>query len=195
MSLLPIILREAIEDMYNPSPSIYDQHFGLGLLNDDLLRRQPSYSLMSVPLNSGYLRPWRHQHSGDSGVSTIEADKHNFKVNLDVQQFKPEEISVKLTGNDLIIEGKHEERQDKHGFVSRQFTRRYTLPENVDLEKLESKLSSDGILSLVAPKKVEKSNNERAIPIVKTNQPALKQQTSQEGAKSAKDGKEEKIKA
>nr|AYP00112.1 small heat shock protein 21.4 [Laodelphax striatellus] len=173
---MSLLLRDLLDDIYNPA-NIYDQHFGLGLLNDEL---QPSsHSLLSVPLSSGYVRPWRHLHSDNSGVSTIEADENNFKVNLDVQQFKPEEISVKLSGNDLVIEGKHEERKDKHGYVSRQFTRRYTIPDNFDLEKSESKLSSDGILSLMAPKKIEASTTQRSIPIVRTNQPALKQQQHQ----------------
>lgn len=76
------------------------------------------------------------------------------QVNLDVQQFKPEEINVKVVDDYLVVEGKHEEKQDKHGYISRQFTRRYKLPENVNLEAIQSSLSSDGILSIAAPKKV-----------------------------------------
>lgn len=53
-----------------------------------------------------------------------------------------------------MVEGKHEERQDKHGYISRQFTRRYKLPPNVNLEAVKSSLSSDGVLSIAAPKKV-----------------------------------------
>lgn len=79
---------------------------------------------------------------------------HFQQVNLDVQQFKPEEINVKVVDDHLVVEGKHEERQDKHGYISRQFTRRYKLPENVELESLKSTLSSDGILAITAPKKV-----------------------------------------
>ncbi len=76
------------------------------------------------------------------------------QVSLDVQQFKPEEINVKVVDDHVVVEGKHEERQDKHGFISRQFTRRYLLPPNVNIEAVKSSLSSDGILSISAPKKV-----------------------------------------
>ena len=76
------------------------------------------------------------------------------QVNLDVQQFKPEELKVKVIDEFLIVEAKHEERTDHHGFVSRQFTRRYKLPQDIDAQALVSKLSSDGVLSLEAPKKV-----------------------------------------
>lgn len=71
-----------------------------------------------------------------------------------MQQFKPEEIKVKVVDDFIVVEGKHEERQDKHGYISRQFTRRYKLPPNVNLEAVKSSLSSDGVLSIAAPKKV-----------------------------------------
>lgn len=75
-------------------------------------------------------------------------------MNLDVQQFKPEEIDVKIVDDYLVVEAKHEERADKHGFISRQFTRRYKLSENLDLDAIKSTISSDGILLITAPKKV-----------------------------------------
>lgn len=96
---------------------------------------------------------------------------------MDVQQFKPDEVNVKIVDNYLVVEGKHEEKQDKHGFISRQFTRRYRLPDDVQQENISSSISSDGILSISAPKKSQAigNSNERQIPIVHTNAPALKQ--------------------
>lgn len=84
----------------------------------------------------------------------MKNDKEEFRVNLDVQQFKPQELKVKVTEGYLVVEAKHEERSDEHGFISRQFTRRYKLPQDVDPSTVVSALSSDGILSLHAPKKV-----------------------------------------
>src|SRR5690349_5190745 len=46
-----------------------------------------------------------------------------FQVSIDVNSFRPEEIEVKLKDREIIVEGKHEERQDELGFVSRQFSR------------------------------------------------------------------------
>jgi HSP20 family molecular chaperone IbpA len=63
-----------------------------------------------------------------------ESDK--IKVKLDVIHFRPEEITVKTVGKDLIVEGKHDEKCDENGFVSRQFTRRYEMPDDIDLERL-----------------------------------------------------------
>ena len=52
-----------------------------------------------------------------------------FRVNVDVQHFKPEEINIKTKDNRLIIHARHEERPDEHGFIMREFTRQYVLPK------------------------------------------------------------------
>ncbi|XP_060519417.1 protein lethal(2)essential for life-like [Cylas formicarius] len=102
--------------------------------------------------------------------TSITIDKDHFQANIDVQQFKPEEITVKFSGdNTVTVEGKHEEKQDEHGFISRHFVRRYVLPDDVDAQKLQSKLSSDGVLSIAAPKKPEGKQLEyREIPVQRT---------------------------
>lgn len=73
---------------------------------------------------------------------------------LDVQQFSPDEISVKTVDNQVVVEAKHEEKQDEHGYISRHFIRRYVLPPSHDLVNVASTLSSDGVLTITAPKKV-----------------------------------------
>jgi crystallin alpha B len=55
-------------------------------------------------------------------------------VNLDVHQFKPEEITVKTIENYVIIEGRHQEKEDEHGYIQRHFVRKYLLPEGVKPE-------------------------------------------------------------
>lgn len=71
-----------------------------------------------------------------------------------MQQFAPNEITVKAVDNTVVVEGKHEEKQDEHGFISRHFVRRYVLPKDVELNNITSSLSSDGVLTISAPKKV-----------------------------------------
>lgn len=96
---------------------------------------------------------------------------------MDVQQFGPDEITVKLVDDFIVVEGKHEERQDEHGFISRQFQRRYKLPSEIRLDTLKSSLSSDGILTVTASVKPFPlpAARERIIPIVPTNAPAVKE--------------------
>lgn len=71
-----------------------------------------------------------------------------------MQQFSPDEISVKTVDNHVVVEAKHEEKQDEHGYISRHFVRRYVLPPSHDLVNITSTLSSDGVLTITAPKKV-----------------------------------------
>lgn len=83
---------------------------------------------------------------------------------------------MKAVENSLIVEGKHEERMDEHGFVSRSFKRRYILPKDVDMAALKSNLSRDGVLSIEAPKKHVDAPNERTIPVQLGNRPAAIEQ-------------------
>jgi crystallin alpha B len=96
-------------------------------------------------------------------------------VILDVQQFSPDEITVKTVDNHVVIEAKHEEKQDEHGYISRHFVRRYVLPPSHDLVNITSTLSSDGVLTITAPKKnMTPAGTERFISVVQTGVPAAK---------------------
>lgn len=133
---------------------VYDQNFGLALSQKDLLDAAPT-----IP-NIG--RWW--QTSRDFG--TIKTDKNKFQVNVDVQHFAPDEITVKIANGYILVEGKHEEKKDEHGFVSRQFLRKFKLPEGSNADAVESRLSSDGVLSVIAP--ICDNTNERSVPITQT---------------------------
>ncbi|XP_031627125.1 heat shock protein beta-6-like [Contarinia nasturtii] len=74
-----------------------------------------------------------------------------FEVYIDVQHFLPNEITVSVENNSIVVHAKHEEKNDEHGFVSREFTRRYDLPQNFNPEDVVSNISSDGVLSIRAP--------------------------------------------
>ncbi|XP_047365625.1 protein lethal(2)essential for life-like [Vespa velutina] len=185
MSIVPLVFRDWWEDMDRPVSRIWDQYFGRGLNRDDLIsefsnlginRPFPTPFRSLLGNNSTYYRPWRtvtRQNSG--GSSTIKMEKDNFQVILDVQQFSPDEITVKTVEKNVVVEAKHEERQDEHGFISRHFVRRYVLPTDYDAINVTSTLSSDGVLTITAPrKKPEPPGTERIINIVKTGVPAEK---------------------
>ncbi|VVD04956.1 unnamed protein product [Leptidea sinapis] len=129
---------------------LLDQHFGLGFTPDDIL------SGVADPVaNREYYRPWRQLAAAARDLgSSIKSDKEKFQINLDVHHFAPEEIS---------------EKKDQHGYISRQFTRRYTLPDGCVPENVESKLSSDGVLSVIAPRKAPQAvQSEHQVSIMQT---------------------------
>ncbi|EAT34407.1 AAEL013344-PA, partial [Aedes aegypti] len=192
MSLIPIVFRDWWDDCWDTplrTSQLLDQHFGSGISGDDLLTAlttaAAAQSALQNQRRSRYNRPWRNSSLAarqDSG-STVNVSDDKFQINLDVQQFAPEEISVKATDNSIIVEGKHEEKQDEHGFVSRQFVRRYVLPAGHDCNQIVSSLSSDGILTVTAPKKaLPEAEGPKAIPIIQTGQPAKQLQDSEKKA-------------
>ncbi|CAG9581967.1 unnamed protein product [Danaus chrysippus] len=156
-----------------PPRRLMDEHVVHGLTPDEFL------TIAMPQMNRNYCRPRRNLAAANQDTgSTIKEEKDKFQVNLDVQHFAPEEISVKTADGFLIVEAKHE--KDEHGFISRSFSRRYPLPEGVLDDSVVSKLSSDGVLSITAPlKPPPKASSERVVPIVQTG-PVRKQSESPE---------------
>ena len=91
----------------------------------------------------------------------------DFEVKFDVKSFEPEEISVKVKDQQVIIEGKHEEREDGQGFVTREFSRRYVLPAEIDLNTVATYVNNSGVMTIKATKPIPAAveSNERSIPI------------------------------
>ena len=59
----------------------------------------------------------------------MKYDRKEFEVKLDVSQYTPEELSVKIADNELVVSGSHQQKADKYGYVRREFTRRFVVPE------------------------------------------------------------------
>lgn len=158
MSLVPLLFRDWWEDFERERlpRRLLDQHFGLGLHRDDLTSLTSALPSPSLRPGGTYYRPWQGVafNRQNSGTSNLKSDEKQVQVILDVQQFGPGEITVKTSEGAVIVEGKHEEKQDEHGYVSRHFKRRYLLPKDVDMDQIMSSLSSDGVLTVSVPKKV-----------------------------------------
>ena len=114
---------------------------------------------------------------GDCETKTTEVE--DFEVSFDVMSFKPAEIAVKMTDHEIQIEGKHEEREDEFGFISRQFHRRFTLPREFDPDTVSTSLNAEGKMTIKAskPKPQVDESQERMIPI--QHVPATSSKTTQ----------------
>merc|ERR1711970_37833 len=89
--------------------------------------------------------------SKDSEVIRVKEDDNKMEVSLDTSQYRPDELSVSVSGGVVSVEGKHEEKaEDGSKMVSRQFARKYTLPNGAKPEDVVSNLSSDGVLVITA---------------------------------------------
>lgn len=148
----PLLLRELLAQA---EPSY--ERYGHGLLDNPY----DDYYMTPPHLHLNVIRP-RPQVSTNKQVDS----ENNFKVMLNVKHFRPDEIDVKTVDNFVVIHGKHEEHADEHGFVSREFTRRYQLPDDVDPDKVTSSLGKDGVLTIRAPRNIiPPPKNERIVPI------------------------------
>lgn len=111
-------------------------------------------------------------------------DKGQYRLAVDVHGYKPDELSVSVDGRTLTMTGKHEEKsQDGKHFVSRQFTRSFVVPDQVDIDNLQSSLASDGrVLKVEAPlrpeaieaaKRTQEPPRETPIPVQFKGQKAI----------------------
>ncbi len=99
-------------------------------------------------------------------VLRVKDDDAKFELSLDTHEYRPDEIKVNVAGGTLSVEARHEEKGDGR-FVSRQFSRRYTLPRGCEPHTVTSNLSSDGVLMITAPKRqaIKEVPAGRAVPI------------------------------
>lgn len=146
---------------------IFDQTFGMPITPEEAFHTshwpgyiRPSFlapdmsAMMSPMMYPGTVAAQQARtlaRQVSSGMSEIKQSQDNWKVSLDVNHFSPEELVVKTKDGVVEISGKHEERKDEHGFVSRCFTRKYTLPPSANVEKVTSSLSPEGVLTVEAP--------------------------------------------
>ncbi|XP_037000460.2 alpha-crystallin A chain isoform X1 [Artibeus jamaicensis] len=170
---------------------LFDQFFGEGLFEYDLLpflssTISPYYrqSLFRTVLDSGISELMSHMwfvmHQPQAGSpknnpTKVRSDRDKFVIFLDVKHFSPEDLTVKVQEDFVEIHGKHNERQDDHGYISREFHRRYRLPSNVDQSALSCSLSADGMLTFSGPKVlsgVDGGHSERAIPVSREEKPS-----------------------
>ncbi|XP_028322652.1 crystallin, alpha B, b isoform X2 [Gouania willdenowi] len=93
----------------------------------------------------------------------MRLEKDRYVIYLDVKHFSPEELSVSVGDGFITIHAKHVDRRDDHGFVSREFLRKYSLPSGVLGSEVTSTLSSDGMLTVTAP--WANPGPERSIPV------------------------------
>ena len=94
-----------------------------------------------------------------------------YEVTADVPGFDEKGIEVKVVNGSLSIKGEKksekEEKQDGYFLSERSFgsfSRSFTLPEGVDTDKIEAKVSN-GVLTVVLPKKAEAQTPVRNIEV------------------------------
>lgn len=113
------------------------------------------YTVTSPPMSP----PPETKHSVKPGSDFTEKSKANtaettvllkvkegdeYKLALNMQQYSPDDITIKLNGQELTIEAAGQ---------GEQFKQKHVIPDTINLDAMSSSFSSDGILVIKAPKK------------------------------------------
>ena len=78
--------------------------------------------------------------------------KKQLQLKFDMQDFKPEEVSVKKDKNRLEVHAHHEEKEPNR-VACKVFHQQYHLPKNVRLAKMEYAMDPEGTLTVKSPVK------------------------------------------
>lgn len=106
------------------------------------------------------------------GMRMNRAENGNLQVAIDVGQFKPEEIQVKLCDDNLMVEAKTE-TSENDSYHKAELKRWIKLPDDVKQEAIKSTLTPDRKLVIEVPvQKPIADSRSRNIPIEIQKKPA-----------------------
>lgn len=82
-----------------------------------------------------------------------EGNHKTYRLNLHMgEDFEPENIKVKLRHHQMTVEAKSEHKsEDGHSRVYHEVSKKFQLPDNVDVRDVKSTLETDGCLTIEAP--------------------------------------------
>jgi len=96
----------------------------------------------------------------------VTENDEQYQLLANLPGIKKENVNISMEQNQLIIEAKHEEKDDSqnHNFLRSErfcgaYHRSITFPENADIDNIKAKLEN-GVLNLIIPKKEPKSKRE-----------------------------------
>ena len=173
------------------SPSSWSSDFGTGGIHDEDFsgpRRSSSSTVTTKSSSNSSAFPgsimfdhgddfknerslFSHSDAMDSndGISKVQYDDDTYKIMVNVENYNPDELTIKTVGNSVQVEAKHMEKtSDGRSFSSRNFSQTFSLPKGVNPEEVKSALSKDGTLTIEAPLPQPKTaikGSERMVPI------------------------------
>lgn len=82
----------------------------------------------------------------------VSCSNDKFMIQLELPGFSPEDFNLKTKDDIILLEAVHEGKGD--GATSRKFSKEFKVPEGVVKEEISSSYSSEGILTIHAPRKI-----------------------------------------
>ncbi|XP_072260137.1 heat shock protein beta-11-like [Pyxicephalus adspersus] len=101
--------------------------------------------------------------------SETKTTKDDFVLSLDIQDFSPQELTVKLLGNKLLVSGAKESKTDdgkgSFSYKCQIFRKEADIPEDLKAEDITCTVTTDGHLQIQASRAPVPSVQERTVPI------------------------------
>jgi HSP20 family protein len=163
--------------MAEKTPSTSVTRAGNGGGFPSLFNMREQFDRMFDNMLSGWPAPWRDPPRLDLGgfdfaprVDTAETDTA-YEVTAELPGVDEKDIKISLADNVLSISGEKKserEQKDKDYVMTERsygsFKRAFTLPDNVDVEKIAAKFDK-GVLKVTLPKTAPSPAKQRQIPI------------------------------
>lgn len=160
---LPVVKVRRTQPLYDESPAVLMDSMSRQVANA-MNKMQEDLEILDNWLNDDR---WdglaKRVRSGDN-CAVRRTESGGLQLALDVADYKPEDLKIKLEDDNLVIEANNEQSSE-NSYQKSHFKRWFKLPDGCDPDSIRSRLTSDGrlLVDLPNPKPIE--NNTKEIPI------------------------------
>ena len=91
-----------------------------------------------------------YQQSGSAESASLSLKDGLFKLEVDLHEFEPEDIDISVEGEQLTVTARKEIKRGKSSNF-REFNEKFAIPSGVDVSKLSSEITGDGVLIITGP--------------------------------------------
>ena len=137
------LLEDKLDQVLNPEHWKDEKSCQDASNGEDYDRIQPDQPLVQIS---------RNVPPSEDSVSRVECDADTYRILVNVQQFRPEDLVIKTVDDCVIVEANHEAKtQDGRSYSNKSFSQSFNLPRGMDPESVTSALSKEGVLIISAP--------------------------------------------
>ena len=141
------LLEDKLDQVLNPEHWKDEKSCQGASKGEDYDRTQPDQPLVQISRN---VPP--SPFPPEDSVSRVECDADTYRILVNVQQFRPEDLVIKTVDDCVIVEANHEAKTpDGRSYSNISFSQSFNLPRGIDPESVTSALSKEGVLIISAP--------------------------------------------
>lgn len=123
----------------------------------------------------------QRRRRGPVEMQVSRTESGGLQLALDVGDFKPEDLKIKLLEDNLIVEASNES-SGEDSYRKSHFKRWFKLPEDCKVDEIRSKLTSDNRLLIELPSNKPDEQQARTIPIEMEKQPSVEANKDSQGS-------------